>query len=88
MVRMLEYQSERVEELRAKRQAGELRWPQAQGDDGGNDGGAIVEVTLEEAVHRQWHGGKGKGEREREHIWFRQWGFQVFCLGGGGARLV
>jgi hypothetical protein len=34
------------------------------------------------------HGGRGKGMREREQILFRRWGFQVFCLGGGGTGLI
>jgi|UniRef100_A0A2N9FVT0 hypothetical protein len=52
MVRMLECRSERGEDLRAEREVGELRWPWAQGDGGGDNGGARVEATLEEASHR------------------------------------
>ena len=63
---MLECRSERGEELRAEREVGELRWPWVQGDgggdDGGDDGGARVQATLEEALHRKWHGGRGGAE--------------------------
>ena len=45
MVRMIECRSEKGEELRAEREVKELCWPWAQGDGGGDDGGARVEAS-------------------------------------------
>uniref|UniRef100_A0A2N9I6L3 Uncharacterized protein n=1 Tax=Fagus sylvatica TaxID=28930 RepID=A0A2N9I6L3_FAGSY len=46
MVRMLECQSERGEELRAKREVGELHWPWEGGNDG-NQGGPSLKDPLQ-----------------------------------------
>jgi hypothetical protein len=48
MVRMLECQSERGEELRAEREVGELHWPWAQGDgNDANQGGPSLKDPLQ-----------------------------------------